>query len=170
MLGSTLRKLLDDIAVAERNGKPRGRYDFNARNRERVQTLIAGGFLETRGDNGIQLAITRKGEDARRPPLKKLRMIGWKTEPRGPGTAERLWLDLEGERFELLAYTFLASSTPRRLCSGFEIFGRDYRGRFFDQVAAGEAQSLAEAKAAAEAMAKLPREQWRIEVRSWVSQ
>jgi hypothetical protein len=68
----------------------------------------------------------------------------------------------------LLAYTFLAESKPARLCSGFEIFTRDYRGRFYDQVAAGEAASLAAAKTAAEAMIKRPRAEWRIDRRSWV--
>jgi hypothetical protein len=48
--------------------------------------------------------------------------------------------DAEGERLELLAYTFVAEN-PRRLYSGFEIFARDYRGRFFDQVAAADERS-----------------------------
>ena len=75
--------------------------------------------------------------------------------------------DAEGERLELLAYTFVAEN-PRRLYSGFEIFARDYRGRFFDQVAAGEAASLTEAKSLAEAKIKRPRAEWRIEKRSFV--
>lgn len=69
MLSSPLRRILDDIATAQRKGKPLDRtsYTLPARNRERVQTLIAGGFVETTGDNGQQLAITRKDDNARRP-------------------------------------------------------------------------------------------------------
>jgi hypothetical protein len=61
------------------------------------------------------LAITRKGDDARRPPAKSLQSIGWKPEPRGPGNAERMLADAEGERLELLAYPFVAEKSEAAL-------------------------------------------------------
>lgn len=103
MLSNPLRKILNDIFLAQHHGKPRDRYSFNAKNRERIDDLIADGFIETVGEKGNELAVTRKGDDARRPPLKALRWQGWKPEPRGPGTAERLLTDVDGERLELLA-------------------------------------------------------------------
>jgi hypothetical protein len=165
MLSSALRRILDDVARTERNGEHADRYSFALRDRTRVDTLLKGGFLERYGEN--HLAITRKGQDARCPPVKKPTSERWRPEPRGPGLAERRFANAEGERLELLAYTFLADDLNNRLCSGFEIFARDYRGRFYEQVAAGEAPSLAEAKRAAEEMIKRPRAEWRIEIRSW---
>jgi hypothetical protein len=82
----------------------------------------------------------------------------WKPEPRGPGKAEHMFVVVDGERFELLAYTYDAGEN--RLASGFEIFANDSRGRYFDQVAVGEAGSLGESKALAEAMVRRPRSQW----------
>jgi hypothetical protein len=85
-------------------------------------------------------------------------MSKWKHEPRGPGRAERMFVDVDGERFELLAYTYDAGDN--RLACGYEIFARDSRGRYVDQVAKGEAASLGESKALAEALVKRPRSQW----------
>jgi hypothetical protein len=82
----------------------------------------------------------------------------WKPEPRGPGRAEHLFVVVDGERFELLAYTY--DTRENRLASGFEIFARDNRGRYVDQVAMGEAGSLDQSKALAEAMVRRPRSQW----------
>ncbi|MGJ5134364.1 hypothetical protein [Bradyrhizobium oligotrophicum] len=168
MLTSTLRRILDTVARSERSGQEVDRYRFGPRERERIETLIKGGFLKAVDRDRRLLAITQKGDDARRPPLKRLRDAGWKPEPRGPGRAERRFADAEGERLELLAYTFLATDNPTRLCCGFEIFARDYRGQFYEQVAAGEASDLVEAKALAEEMIRRPRAEWRIEARSWV--
>jgi hypothetical protein len=72
-------------------------------------------------------------------------MSKWRREPRGPGRAERMFVEIDGARFELLAYTFGAGENG--LASGFEIFARDSRGRYVDQVAMGEAASLDESKA-----------------------
>jgi hypothetical protein len=46
------------------------------------------------------------------------------------------------------------------VASGFEIFARDSRGRYVDQMAMGEAAGLDESKALAEAMVRRPRSQW----------
>ena len=85
-------------------------------------------------------------------------MSKWRHEPRGPGKAERMFVEMDGAHFELLAYTYDAGEN--RLASGFEIFARDTRGRYVDQVAMGEAASLDESKALAEAMVRRPRSQW----------
>ncbi|WP_316169049.1 MULTISPECIES: hypothetical protein [unclassified Bradyrhizobium] len=85
-------------------------------------------------------------------------MSGWKAEPRGPGNAEHKFVECEGERYELLAYTY--DTGENYLASGFEIFARDRRGRYLEQVAIGKAPTLDEAKAWAEATARLPRSQW----------
>ena len=85
-------------------------------------------------------------------------MSQWRHEPRGPGRAERKFVENGGERFELLAYAYDAGDN--RLASGFEIFARDRRGRYFDQVAIGDAATLGEAKALAEATVRHPRCQW----------
>ena len=85
-------------------------------------------------------------------------MSKWRLERRGPGRAERMFLEVDGARFELLAYTY--DTGENRLASGFEIFTRDSRGRYIDQVAMGEAANLDESKALAEAMVRCPRSQW----------
>jgi hypothetical protein len=85
-------------------------------------------------------------------------MLKWRPELRGPGRAERMFVEIGGARFELLAYTYDAGEN--RLASGFEIFARDSRGRYVDQVAIGEAASLDESKALAEAMVRRLRSQW----------
>ena len=85
-------------------------------------------------------------------------MTTWRHEPRGPGRAERMFVDIGGARFELLAYTY--DTGKNGLASGFEIFARDRRGRYVDQVAIGEAASLDESKALAEAMVRRPRSGW----------
>ena len=85
-------------------------------------------------------------------------MSTWRRESRGPGRAERMFLEIDGARFELLAYTY--DEGENRLASGYEIFARDGRGRYVDQVAVGEAASLTESKALAEAMVRRPRSQW----------
>ena len=69
-------------------------------------------------------------------------MSKWRPERRGPGRAERMFVELDGAHFELLAYTY--DTGENRLASGFEIFARDSRGRYVDQVAKGEAASLDE--------------------------
>jgi hypothetical protein len=69
-----------------------------------------------------------------------------------------MFVGVDGERFELLAYTYDAGDN--RLASGFEIFARDGRGRYVDQVAIGEAANLGEAKTLAEATVRRPRYQW----------
>ena len=66
---------------------------------------------------------------------------------------------VDGERFELLAHISYGIG-KNYLESGFEIFARDSRGRYVDQVAMGEAASLDESKALAEAMVRRPRSQW----------
>jgi hypothetical protein len=85
-------------------------------------------------------------------------MSKWRPERRGPGRAERMFVEIGGARFELLAYTY--DTGENRLASGFEIFARDSRGRYVDQVAMGEAASLDESKALAEAAVRRPRSQW----------
>jgi hypothetical protein len=85
-------------------------------------------------------------------------MSTWRHEPRGPGRAERMFVEIDGARFELLAYTY--DTGENGLASGFEIFARDSRGQYVDQVAVGEAANLAESKALAEAMVRRPRSQW----------
>jgi hypothetical protein len=69
-----------------------------------------------------------------------------------------MFVDIDGARFELLAYTYEIGE--HRLASGFEIFARDSRGRYVDQVAKGEAANLDESKALAEAVVRRPRSQW----------
>lgn len=97
-----------------------------------------------------------------------MKQIDWKREPKGPGGAEHIFLDAGGERVELLAYDCPASHGGPRMC-GFEVFTRLRKGGpFWDQVAAGEAQSLDEAKAAALAMVAQPRDRWAKLPRSWV--
>jgi hypothetical protein len=81
-------------------------------------------------------------------------------ERRGPGRAERMFVEIGGARFELPAYTY--DTGENRLASGFEIFARDSCGRYVDQVAMGEAASLDESKALAEAMVRRQRFQWRV--------
>ena len=85
-------------------------------------------------------------------------MSKWRPELRGPGRAERMLLEIDGAPFELLAYTY--DTGEHRLASGFEIFARDSRGRYVDQGAKGEAASLDESKALAEAVVRRPRSQW----------
>ncbi len=85
-------------------------------------------------------------------------MSKWRPERRGPGRAERMFVEIDGARFELLAYTY--DTGENRLASGFEIFDRDTCGRYVDQVAMGEAASLDASKALAEAVARRPRCQW----------
>jgi hypothetical protein len=85
-------------------------------------------------------------------------MSKWRPERRGPGRAERMFVETDGARFELLAYTY--DSGENRLANGFEIFTRDSRGRYVDQVAKGEAASLDGSKALAEAVVRRPRSQW----------
>jgi hypothetical protein len=85
-------------------------------------------------------------------------MSKWRPERRGAGRAERMFIEIGGARFELLAYTY--DTRENRLASGFEIFTRDSRGRYIDQVAMGEAANLDESKALAEAMVRRPRSQW----------
>jgi hypothetical protein len=85
-------------------------------------------------------------------------MSNWEPEPRGPGKAERKFVVVDGARFELLVYTY--DTGENRLTSGFEIFARDGRGRYVDQVAMGEAANLDESKALAEVMVRRPRSQW----------
>jgi hypothetical protein len=69
-----------------------------------------------------------------------------------------MFVEIDGARFELLAYTYDAGEN--RLASGFEIFARDCRDRYVDQVAKGEAASLDESKALAEAVVRRPRSGW----------
>ncbi len=44
-------------------------------------------------------------------------MSKWRSEPRGPGKAERMFVDVDGERFELLAYTYDAGGGCYRAVS-----------------------------------------------------
>lgn len=98
----------------------------------------------------------------------QMKTIPWKVEPRGPGQAVHMFLDAGGERVELLAYDSPATPVSPRLC-GFEVFTRLRKGGpFWNQVAAGEANSLDEAMAAAQAMVAQPREKWAVLPRSWV--
>jgi hypothetical protein len=97
-----------------------------------------------------------------------MKPIEWKTEPKGPGRAVHMFLDAGGERVELLAYDCPASHGGPRMC-GFEVYGRLRKGGpFHAQLAAGEAQSIDDAMAAARAMVAQPREQWAVLQRSWV--
>ena len=91
-------------------------------------------------------------------------MSKWRPERRGPGRAERMFIEIGGARFELLAYTYDAGKS--RLASGFEIFARDSRGQYVDQVAIGEAASLDESKALAEATVRRPRSGWPVLTRA----
>jgi hypothetical protein len=100
-----------------------------------------------------------------RAPMKT---IEWITEPKGPGRAVHMFLDAAGERVELLAYD-CPHSQGGRMC-GFEVYTRLRKGGpFHNQIAAGETQSLDEAKAAALAMVAQPREKWTVLSRSWVA-
>jgi hypothetical protein len=65
---------------------------------------------------------------------------------------------LAARSFELLAYIY--DTGESHLASGFEIFARDFRGRYVDQVIKGEAASLDESKALAEAVVRRPRSEW----------
>jgi hypothetical protein len=95
--------------------------------------------------------------------------IEWTTEPKGPGRAVHMFVDAGGERVELLAYDCPASHGGPRMC-GFEVYARLRKGGpFHDQIAAGEAQSLDDAMAAALAMVAQPREKWTVLPRSWVA-
>lgn len=98
-----------------------------------------------------------------------MKTIDWKREPKGPGHAMHMFTDAGGERVELLAYDCPASHGGPRMC-GFEVFRQLRRGGgpFHDQIAAGEANSLAEAMAAALAMVARPRASWQKLPRSWV--
>jgi hypothetical protein len=78
-----------------------------------------------------------------------------------------MFKDAGGERVELLAYDCPASHGSPRMC-GFEIFARNRRGRFHDQVGAGETASLEAAMRAAVEMVSKPRDQWAKLPRSWV--
>lgn len=103
-----------------------------------------------------------------------MKPIDWKPEPEGPG--QHVFLNAGGERVELLAYDCPANGTDPRMC-GFEVFGRlrDRRGNirpsgaFWEQLAAGEADSLEAAKAAALEMVAQPRSAWSKLPRSWVA-
>lgn len=90
-----------------------------------------------------------------------MKKIEWKREPKGPGpSAFHKFVDAGDERVELLAYDVPASKSHSRLC-GFEIFGRSRGGGpFHEQLASGEAESLADAMTAAEQMAAMPRDEW----------
>src|SRR5580700_6788309 len=97
-----------------------------------------------------------------------MKTIGWKCEPKGPGKAFHMFLDAGGERVELLAYDSPASHGGPRMC-GFEVFGRLRKGGpFWNQLAAGEADSLEDAMRAAHTMVSQPREAWGTLPRSWL--
>lgn len=98
-----------------------------------------------------------------------MKTVAWKREPKGPGIAYHMFMDAGGLRVELLAYDCPASSGGGRMC-GFEIYA-PYRvgGPFWDQLAAGEAENIEAAKAAAIKMAGKPREMWTVLPRSWVA-
>jgi hypothetical protein len=86
-----------------------------------------------------------------------MRTAAWRREPRGPGAAWHMFADAHGERVELLVYDCPASRSGPRMC-GFEIFTRlRSGGPFHNQVAAGEAESVEGAKAAALKMVSQPR-------------
>jgi hypothetical protein len=98
-----------------------------------------------------------------------MKTIEWKPEPKGPGMAVHMFLDAHGARVEILAYDCPASDGWTRIC-GFEVFGRLRKnGPFHEQLAAGEAASLAEAQEAALAMVAKPRSEWAKLPRSWVA-
>jgi hypothetical protein len=111
------------------------------------------------------LGITEAGCAILHPPLKARKAIPWRREPKGRGYAEHMFTDAGGERVELLVYDCAPSAGCDR---GFEINARDYRGRYFEQVAAGEADSIEEAKAAALEMIARPHDKWAVLPRSWV--
>lgn len=97
-----------------------------------------------------------------------MKTIEWHREPKGPGIAFHMFLDAGGERVELLAYDCPASHGWQRMC-GFEVYTRRrVGGPFHNQVAAGEAGSLDDAKRAAREMVAKPRETWAVQPRSWV--
>lgn len=104
-----------------------------------------------------------------------MKTIGWKPEPKGPGRAFHMFLDAGGERVELLAYDCPAGHGGPRMC-GFEVFGklRDRNGnirpasKFYEQLAAGEADSLEAAMRGAREMVAQPRAAWSKLPRSWV--
>lgn len=98
-----------------------------------------------------------------------MKPVGWRSEPKGPGRAVHMFLDVAGERVELLAYDCPASRAWPRMC-GFEVFGRLRKGGpFHDQLAAGESESLTEAMEAAQMMVSQPRDAWAKLPRSWVA-
>lgn len=78
-----------------------------------------------------------------------------------------MFIDAHGERVELLAYDCPATPSFQRIC-GFEVYGR-IGGKFHDQIAAGEADSLKAAMLAAEEMIAKPRGEWSVLPRSWVA-
>lgn len=96
-----------------------------------------------------------------------MKTISWTSEPKGPGRAMHMFLDAGGERVELLAYDCPASHGCVCMC-GFEVYTRlRSGGPFHNQVAAGEAESLIAAMRASLTMVALPRDQWRVQPRSW---
>jgi hypothetical protein len=80
-------------------------------------------------------------------------MSKWRPERRGPGRAEWMFVEMDGARFELLAYT--CDTGENRLASGFENLCPRPSRSLVDQV--GEATNLDESKALAEAMVRRPR-------------
>jgi hypothetical protein len=150
---SAYRRVLDRIS---REPGQLQHWSFPVMDRPRVEELISRGLLEVIKapvkrdslDRPIEtLGITEAGRGLLHPPMKLRKAIPWRREPKGPGFAEHVFTDAGGERVELLVYDCPPSAGGARMC-GFEIYARNYRGRYFEQVAAGEADSIEEAKAA----------------------
>ena len=101
-------------------------------------------------------------------------MSNWKHEPKGPGRAERMFVDAGGERVELLAFATSDADGPM---IGFEIHGRDRRrdgtiktgGPFWHLLARGDAPTFEAAKEAALAMAAHPRAEWEKPRPAWIA-
>jgi len=171
-LTAAYRRILDRV---RREPASAMRWSFPSIDRSHIDQLVSRGLLavvehptqkDEMGRPVEALAITDDGRKVLYPPMKPRKTISWRRERKGPGTAVHMFTDAANERVELLAYDCPASEGNPRMC-GFEIFVRDYRGMFHDQVGAGEAENLEAAKAAALAMIALPRDEWAILPRSW---
>ena len=166
------RRILDRLSSEPATAM---RWSFPFVDRPRIDQLISRGLLaaiehptqkDDMGRPAEALAITDAGRKVLYPPLKPRKTIPWRRERKASATAVHMFTDAANERVELLAYDRPEFDGYPRMC-GFEIFVRDYRGMFHDQVGAGEAENLEAAKAAALAMIALPRDQWAILPRSW---
>jgi hypothetical protein len=166
------RRILEH--VSRKSGQLQ-KWDFMLVDRPRVDELVSRGFLELIKDpvekdgsgRPIEiLGITEAGRALLHPPLKPRKTIPRRREPKGPGMAEHMFTDAGGERVELLA--FYSQTLDGEPMCGFEVNARVHLGRFWDQVAAGEADSIEEAKIAALEMIARPRDKWDVLPRSWV--